>query len=81
MVEFVPEIRIFPRALELVSQLIERRYQCFRNVAPTKLAPMAVLIWFALCDRRFVHWSYWDAKVFMEELAIRTALTKLSMAR
>ena len=80
MVEFAPEIRVFSRAHELVSQLVERRYQCFRNVASAKLSPMPVLVWFAFCDRRFLHRSYEEAKAFIEELAARTAVMKSSRA-
>src|SRR6266498_4182231 len=55
LIEFAPEIWVFFRAQELGSQFVKRRNQCFRNVATAKLAPMAVLVWLAFCNRRFLH--------------------------
>src|SRR5207249_2446728 len=54
-VELAPKIRVASSAHELSRQLLERRDQCFRNVAATELAPMSVLVRFARCDSRFLH--------------------------
>ena len=47
-VEFAPEIRVVSSAHELSGQLLERRDQCFRNVAATEFTPVSVLVRFAL---------------------------------
>ena len=54
-VEFAPKIRIAASVHKLSRQLLERRDQCFRNVAATELAPVSLLVRFARCDSRFLH--------------------------
>src|SRR5437016_5848215 len=52
-VEFAPKIRVASSPYELSRQLLERRDQCFRNVAATELAPMSVLVRFAFSDHKW----------------------------
>ena len=42
------------RARELVGQLLERRDQCFRNVAATEFTPVAVLVGLTCVTRVFM---------------------------
>ena len=52
-IEFAPEIIVVSRARELVGQLLERRDQCFRNVAATEFTPVAVFVRLARCDHKW----------------------------
>src|SRR5206468_5981784 len=57
-VEFAPKIRVASSPYELSRQLLERRDQCFRNVAATEFTPMSVRVRFALGDRQFFHRNF-----------------------
>src|SRR5215211_2688627 len=51
-VKFAPKIRVASSPHELSRQLLERRDQCFRNVAATEFAPVSVFVGLTCCSHR-----------------------------
>src|SRR4029077_15843683 len=52
-VEFAPEIIVVSRARELCGQLLQRRDQCFRNVAAPELTPGSVFVRLTFSDHKW----------------------------